>query len=142
MQLEVQSSRSASAHEVFADGLANLERQRADCDRIPNLEQDGFCPVGQPRKFGIGVDDGHQRVARWDESPFLGSANLERQLAAMLLQQTEPASIVENFVGAEVQRGQEAGFFDVSLGEHDARVVRLQDSLKTLKQCVLPEAAA
>src|SRR5438309_1764687 len=82
--------------QVLADGLSNLEAQSADRQWVPKLEQDSFRPVGEPWKFGIGVLNRQKNVLDRDQRPFFGSPDTQRQLAAVLFQQSHPARSVEH----------------------------------------------
>src|SRR6266403_351096 len=55
VQLEGKERGIAGAHEGFADDLLDRTRERGDGDRIPDLDEKRFRPVGEPVELGVGV---------------------------------------------------------------------------------------
>src|SRR6185437_4450315 len=66
VQLEGEKRWIAGADERPADDLLDGAGKRRDGDAIPDFQEDGFGPVGEPIEFGIGVLDGDERVETLD----------------------------------------------------------------------------
>jgi hypothetical protein len=84
VQLEAEQGRVAGAHEGFADHLLDGAGKRGDGDGIPDLQENGFRPVGEPIKFRIGVLDGDEGVLTFDDGAFLDGADAEGQASTVL----------------------------------------------------------
>jgi len=109
-QLEGEQRRIAGAHEGFADDLLDGAGERSNGDGVPDLQEDGFGPVGEPIEFRVGVFDGDESVLTFDDGAFLDGANAEGQAPAVLGVERFEAFVIEGFrVAAEVGVGDAAG---------------------------------
>src|SRR5580693_3950599 len=131
VQLEWKKRGIAGADEGFADDLLYGARERGDSDGIPDLEQNGFRPVGEPIEFGIGVFDGDERVVTLDDCAFFHGADAQREAATMFRVKSFKTFVIKSFaVATEMGVGKAAGFLDVFESENLAGEVGFDDVLK------------
>jgi len=130
MELEVDPGGVAGLREIPEDDplhLAALRRYRA---RVPDLAEQRFKVVGQPRKLEVGVHHRHHHVVSWHRRPLRNSPDLDRQTPAVDVDDPLPAGLVEQACVAEVERELLAHLLDV-LGRYDwAREIALCDVLE------------
>src|SRR5882762_6176206 len=110
VQLEGKKRRIAGAHEGFADDLLDRTRQRGNGDRIPDLDQKRFGPVGKPVELRVGIFDGDERVVSFDDRAFLDGADAEWEAATMFRKERFKTFVVESFgMAGEMRVGDAAG---------------------------------
>ena len=125
MQLEGEQGRIAGAHEGFADDLLDGAGKRSNGNRIPDLQENGFRPVGEPIKFGIGVLDGDEGILRANQRAFFHSFDAQRQNSTVFRVKILPAGVIKTFrVTAEVFVGEFPSFLDVFGGKDFAGKIR------------------
>jgi len=117
--------------------------QRGDRDRVPDLKQDGFCPIGQPIKFRVTVFDGDDGVLRANQRAFFDRFNSQRQDSAVFCVQTFPAFVVEAFrISREMFGSEFPRLFDIVGGKNLSSEVRFYDVLEAGDLHVIEKAAA
>src|SRR5690349_17506760 len=95
MQLERKECWIPGPDESPADHLLDGTGQGCHGDRIPDLQEYSFGPVGQPIEFGIGVFDGDKGIKTLDDRALLDGSNPERESAAVLGVQRFEAFVIE-----------------------------------------------
>ena len=107
------------------------------------MEKDSFRPVGEPIKFGIGVLDGDERVAAFDDGAFLDGADAQRKAAAVFGVERFEAFVIERLgMAAEVSVSEAAGFLDVVEREDLAGEIGFYDVLEHGQHCFFKHAPA
>jgi hypothetical protein len=143
VELEGEERRITSADEGFADDLLDGAGKGGHGDGIPNLQKNGFGPVGKPIKLGVGVFNGDERVMAFDDGAFLDGADAEGEASAMLGVERLESVVVKGFrVAVEMRVGHAAGFLDVVEGEDLSGEIGFDDVLEHGEHGFVEHAAA
>jgi len=88
--------------------------KRCHGDRIPDLKQNRFGPVGQPIELRISVFDSDDGVLRPHHGAFFHSFDAQRQNSAVFRVKIPPAGVIETLrVTAKVFVGEFPSFLDI-----------------------------
>src|SRR5260370_602436 len=143
VQLEGKKRRIAGANQSFADDLLDSARKCGDGDGIPDLQKNGFRPVGEPVELRVGVLDVDEGVVTLDDGAFLDGADAERQAAAVLRIERFETVVVESFRAAgEMRVIDAASFVDVVEREDMAGEIGLDDVLQHDQHGLVEHSAA
>ncbi len=143
VQLERKKRGIAGADKRIADDLLDRARERGDGNGIPDLQKNGFRPVGEPVVFRVGVLDGDEGVAALDDCAFLDGADAKRQPPAVFRVKRFEALVVKSFrMAGEVRVREAAGFLDVIESEHLTGEIGLDDVLQHREHGLVEHAAA
>jgi len=120
-----------SAFQGVSYGLFYGSAESSDRDGIPHLKQNGFRPVSQPVKLGIGIFDGDYGVLRRYYRAFFHGLDAQRQNTAILRVEILPSGIVEALrISSEMLISECFGLLDIFGGEHFAGKISLDDILQ------------
>src|SRR5258705_10335726 len=97
MEFVWQERQIAGAHQRFTNGLFYRAAKRCHGDRIPDLKQNRFGPVGQPIELRISVFDSDDGVLRPHHGAFFYSFDAQRQNSTVFRVKTLPAGVIETF---------------------------------------------
>jgi len=143
VQFVRQERRVTGAHQRFAHRLFYTAAKRRDRDRIPNLKQDGFRPIGQPIKLRIGVFNSDDGILRANQRAFFDGLDSQRQGAGVFCVQTFPTIVVEALgISGKVLARELPRFFDIFGGKNLSGEVRFYDVLEAGHLHVIEKTAA
>src|SRR5437016_9733301 len=143
VELKGEKCRIAGANKSFANDLFDRAGKCGDGDGIPDLQENGFGPVGEPIEFRVGVLDGNEGVVAFDYCAFLHRADAERQAPAVFGKKRFEALVIKSFrTAGEMRVSDAAGFLYVVGGEDLSGKIGFDDVLQHGEHSLVEHAAA
>ncbi len=130
MELERDERRVARPCKRRGNHVLHGPRLCRDGGRIPDLREQGLEVVREPGDRGVRVHDRHEGIVYRNPRTFGNGADLDRQAAAVHVEDVPPARLVEDGVGAEVLAIERASGHDLGFGHTHAGKVLLEEVLQ------------